>query len=330
MFKIGIIGCGKIAEKHLMGYKALKKGEIILYDPQTELAKNLAAEFACDWVPNLDAILSDPEVSAADICTPTPTHETLMTRAIQAGKHVFCEKPLTDSLESALRLQELALGHNRLLMSGFLYRFHPAFEMVKQVLEEKIIGKPYMATFRLGGRGSHRIWKHRKDQGGGAINEMLVHMLDLALWYFGDLEFVSGSQATVLSQRQVGGQECQADAEDFIQAQLQSAAGVKVFCQADLITPSYMNYLEIMGTEGSLFSSILDHLPTAVFCHRPRGIYQQGNNFFNFPKTNLFERELGYFLKCLTNGHQPQINSLADSVKLINVMETIKQESPIS
>jgi myo-inositol 2-dehydrogenase / D-chiro-inositol 1-dehydrogenase len=330
MTEIGVIGCGKIAEKHLMGYRSSKDAQIILCDAQTEQAKKLAGEFNCTWVPEIADILENPKVTAVDICTPTPTHEPLMQQSIRAGKHVFCEKPLTDSLESARRLQDLAQSHNRLLMAGFLYRFHPAFEMVKQVLEEKVIGQPYMATFRLGGRGSHRLWKHRKGQGGGAINEMLVHMLDLALWYFGDLEFDSGQMATVLSQRQVEGQVAHVDAEDFVQVKLRSPAGVQIFCQADLITPSYMNYMEVMGTEGSLIASILDHLPTAVFCQRPRGIYQQGNNFFSFPKTNLFERELTYFLDCLNNGKHPQINSLDDSVKLIGLMEKIKKESAIS
>lgn len=325
MFKIGVIGCGKIAEKHLMGYRAFKNLHLTLFDTQVQMAAGLAKQFDCTWVENVEEILTDPEIRAVDICTPTPSHENLILQALKSGKHVFCEKPLTDTAESGRCLRQAALGADRLLMTGFLYRFHPAFELVKKVLEEKIIGQPYLAWFRLGGRGSHRLWKHQKDQGGGAVNEMLVHMLDLALWYFGKLEVVSSSLATVLPQRQVEGRLAQVDAEDFALIKVKSLQGVQVFVQSDLATPSYMNYMEVMGTEGSLFTSILDHLPTVVYCNRPRGIYQQGNNFYTFPKTNLFERELGYFLQCIQDGEAPRINSLEDSLELVQMVEKIKE-----
>lgn len=326
MVKIGIIGCGKIAEKHLSGYRALKDLQVVLYDSAPDQASKLANQFGHEAVPAVENLFADPTLTAVDICTPTPTHESLIRQAIQAGKHVFCEKPLTDDLASAQSIKEEALATDRIIMAGFLYRFHPAFELVKQILEENIIGEPYLALFRLGGRGSHRLWKHKRDQGGGAVNEIMVHMLDLALWYFGKLEITAKHVTTVLSQREVEGRLARVDAEDFALVQFKSSTGVKVVCEADLVTPSYMNYMEVMGTEGSLFTSILDHIPTVVFCKRPRGIYQQGNNFFNFPKTNLFERELGYFVRCLQNVEQPKINPLEDSLELMRLVEEIKNK----
>lgn len=324
MVKIGLVGCGKIAEKHLMGYKTLKNNQVVLYDLKTEQAKRLAQQFDCDWVSRIEGLLADSTVSAIDICTPTPTHANLIHQALQAGKHVFCEKPLTENLERTEKLQKLASTNNRILMAGYLYRFHPAFELIKNGLEENIIRKPYLAWFRLGGRGSHRLWKHQRTEGGGAINEMLVHMLDLALWYFGDLEVVASHMTTILPERETEGQIARVDAEDLVLVNLRFSTGAQLFCQSDLVTPSYMNYLEILGTEGSLFTSIFDHFPTIVFCKRPRGIYQQGNNFFHFPKTNLFEKELGYFLRCLQEGQSPELNSMEDSIKLIKLMEDIR------
>jgi predicted dehydrogenase len=154
---------------------------------------------------------------------------------------------------------------------------------------------------------------------------MLVHVLDLALWYFGSLEVMASNSTTVLPQREVEGRFAQVDAEDLTLVHLKSTDGVKVFCQADLLTPSYMNYIEIMGTEGSLITSILDYFSTVIFCKQPRGMYQQGNNFFTFPKTNLFERELGYFLQCIQSGQPPELNFMQDSLKLIQLVEEIKE-----
>ncbi|KXA91413.1 hypothetical protein AKJ57_01225 [candidate division MSBL1 archaeon SCGC-AAA259A05] len=211
-------------------------------------------------------------------------------------------------------------------MSGYLYRFHPAFEKVKEVLEERIIGEPYYAVFRVGGRGSHRAWKHKKSEGGGAINEMLVHMLNLVTWYFDGVEAAQNlSTETVLETREIDGEEVEADAEDLTVLRLETVEGAKVLCESDLITPSYMNYVEIHGTNGSIWTSILDYFPTVVYCKEPRGVYNQGNNFFEYGRVDLFEKELRHFVESIENGEKPSLNSIEDSVETLKVIESVRE-----
>ena len=187
---VGIIGCGKQAPKHLRGFQADREVEVVLGDIDEARARALAESAGVRWAP-VDEIFSDARVAAVDLCTPTTTHAGLIERAVLTGKAFLCEKPLCQTLAEAERIGRAVLDHEAIGMVGFVYRLVPAFEVGAEVMKgvaetgtSGVLGRVLSATFRIGGRGSHRLWKHRRETGGGAINEMLVHMLDLALWYF--------------------------------------------------------------------------------------------------------------------------------------------------
>jgi len=99
--------------------------------------------------------------------------------------------------------------------------------------------------------------------------------------------------------------------------------GNLIFCEGDLITPSYMNYVEIHGTNGSVVGSILKHVPTFIFCKKAKGNYNKGMNQFNFPQIDLFEKELGFFLNNLNNNKKTYMNSVEDSIKITKILEKI-------
>ena len=319
MTRVGVLGCGKIAERHLNAYRKLDV-EVTVSDivPRGEMIAN---NYGVRWEPDPAALLADESFDAIDICTPTPTHAELICSALDNDKHVFCEKPLARTIEEAQAIRARAEEAGRVVTVGYLYRFHPAFEFVKTVLDEGVIGRPYLATFRLGGRGSHKAWKHRRETGGGAGSEMLVHMIDLALWYFGETASVTNLHtATVLPEREIEGELVAVDAEDLVLLRLESQSGVESFCQGDLLTPGYMNHVEIQGENGSLMSSILDYLPTGVYCKEPRGIFDRGHTFESFGKVDLFERQLDSFLTAIRGETAPAMNSIDDSIRLMEVM----------
>jgi len=325
-----VIGCGKIAEKHLNAYKKLQDVEITVTDIVAK-GKTVAQNYGVNWHDDPDELISGNMVDAVDVCIPTPSHAEAIIKGLENGKHIFCEKPLARNLDEALRIQEKVAQADKMVMVGYLYRFHPAFQFVKDIIAERIIGEPYYAIFRLGGRGSHKAWKHKWETGGGAGNEMLVHMLDLILWYFGEAENVENLYAdTILKEREIEGKSVEADAEDLILLKMEMSGGARVLCESDLITPSYMNYIEVHGTNGSLWTTILDYFPTIVYCKQPRGVYDRGNNFFEFSKVDLFERELGHFIDCIENGGKPAMNSIEDSVRIMRMIEAVVAGKPRS
>ncbi|MEE9324316.1 MAG: Gfo/Idh/MocA family oxidoreductase [Dehalococcoidia bacterium] len=323
---IAIIGCGRIAEKHLQAYRRLAGVNVAVADLESEKARSLAHRFELEWHVDPRELIQRSDIDGVDVCVPTHAHQEIITEALERQKHVFCEKPLTTTREEALRIKALWSQAGVNLMTGYLYRFHPAFRLIKEVLEQDIIGRPYFALFRLGGRGGSKEWKHRKSRGGGAINEMLVHMLDLALWYFGSpISVQSLLCETLLKEREIEGELVDIDAEDVTLVRAEMPHGVTVLCQSDLITPSYMNYIELQGTNGSAWGSILDYFPTIVYCKEPRGAYKRGNNFFRFPRVNLFESELRHFIETIKNGRTADADAVESSVELVNIMEELNQ-----
>jgi predicted dehydrogenase len=322
VIRVGVIGCGKIAEKHLNAYRKLDGVEVTVTDIVAK-GRTIAENYGARWHPDPAEIIARQTVDAVDVCTPTPTHAGFIIDALAAGKHVFCEKPLARNLAEALEIRDAARRAGTIVMTGYLYRFHPAYRFARDVLLEGIIGDPYFAIFRLGGRGSHKAWKHKHSTGGGAGNEMLVHVVDLALWYFGEPRRVSNLYTdTILPRRDIEGVNVQADAEDVVLLKLEMESGAQVLCQSDLITPSYMNHIEVEGTNGSLFASILDYLPTTVYCKEARGVFDRGHNFQDFPRVDLFEHELSDFLECIRDGNGCRINSVEDSLRLMTVIES--------
>lgn len=325
--RIGVIGCGKIAERHLNAYRKMDGVDVTVTDI-VDKGERIAENYGARWHPDPDELIRSDAIDAVDVCIPTPSHAETILAALDNGKHVFCEKPLARDLREAEQIRHKAAESAKVVMVGYLYRFHPAFQTVKAVLQEDVIGDPYYASFRLGGRGSHKAWKHKRETGGGAGNEMLVHMLDLALWYFGDARQVDNLYTDcLLAEREIEAETVQVDAEDFILLKLSMESGVEAICQSDLITPSYMNYLEVHGTNGSVWTSILDYFPTIVYCKEPRGVYDRGHNFYEFSQIDLFERELGHFVECIRAERQPDVNSVEDSIKLMRIVESSLRSS---
>lgn len=319
MIRIGVIGCGKIAEKHLQAYKKLEDVDITVTDI-VQKGQRIARSYGVNWHDNPEELISSGAIDAVDICVPTPSHAKFIIKALESGKHAFCEKPLARNLEEAKAIEQEASQTGKIAMAGYLYKFHPAYQFSKEIIEEQVIGEPYYAIFRLGGRGSHKAWKHKRETGGGAVNEMLVHMLDIILWYFGEPKNIESLYTDiVLKEREIEGKTVLSDAEDVVLLKIETSNGVRILCESDLITPSYMNYIEVQGTNGSLWTSILDYFPTLVYCREPKGVYDRGNNFFHFPKVDLFQKELAYFIQCIQNGEVPQVNSIEHSIKVMEL-----------
>jgi len=325
---IAVVGCGKIARRHLDAYKAIGKANVVaVCDVNKEIAKDFASKYGATPYTDLEEMFRKEKIDAVDVCVPTLFHHEVVLKALDEGKNIFCEKPLTYKLEYAKEIKERQRETGNIVMVGYLYRFHPSFQRLKDILENEIIGKPYFAMFRLGGRGSHRVWKHREGMGGGALFEMMVHMIDLALMCFGEFDEVETLfSETILKRRTVEGKEIEVSAEDMVLARLKSVGGVQVFCEADLITPSYMNSVEVHGDNGSFFGTILHYFPTFVYCKEPRGTYKRGLNIFENPFVNLFEKELEYFVNVLSGNANP-INIVEESIKTLEIIEEIRRQS---
>jgi predicted dehydrogenase len=319
--RVGLVGCGRIGERHAEAYRQLG-AELVVADADATAAKELAARAGVQAV-RIEALF-DAKLDALDICVPSYFHRDWILTGLEHGLDVFCEKPLCLSSADAQAILDAATAARRSVVVGYLYRHHPAFTFMKEVLAEQVIGEPHLALTRLGGRGSHQAWKH-DEQGGGVVFEMMVHMLDLLSWLLGPL--ADGSmlhRELILPVREIGGLACQAAAPDCAVASFR-AGGVRAFCQSDLLTPSFMNYVEVHGSNGTVTGSILSSMPATVYCIEPRGLFDRGHNARPAEPVNLFVRELGDFLAAVESG-EPDLAALRSSVELARFIDTLQGE----
>ena len=330
--KIGLIGCGKQAPKHISGLRKIPGVQLVLADVDPDCAKQLAEREGLAWVDDPGQIAADPSIRAVDICTPTPHHAPLIRMAVESGKDFFVEKPLCSSLDEARELDTLVAAHGRIGMVGYIYRFAPVFDFGRTIFEETpcsgesmVLGRVVSAVFRLGGRGSHQVWKHRSETGGGAINEMLVHMLDLAIWYFGPPAELEVMACDLLRpRREIQGEMIDCDAEDYVVVRIKSESGVEVLCQADLVTPVFTQFAEVQGENGTFMGSIQPEMPSFLFCSREVAGYTAGKTGLKFGPRNFFEAQMAEFVKAIRSGQQPSRCTLHDSIQLMGALEKIR------
>lgn len=144
MLKIGILGAGHLGKIHLRLANQSDKYELVgFYDPNSENAKKVESEFGYKSFETISELID--AVDVVDIVTPTLSHYECAKEAIKAGKHIFLEKPIANSVQEAEEIIQLAREYNVKGQVGHVERFNPAFKAVK----DKIQNPMFIETHRL-------------------------------------------------------------------------------------------------------------------------------------------------------------------------------------
>ena len=320
--KVLVIGAGKIAERHVRAWKGLGVDRISICDLASEHAKWLADELGVQFLQSPLGAIESSATDVVDICVPTPSHAGYVIGALDAGKHVFVEKPLCSTSSEGEQILATARKSGCHLQVGYLFRYHPVYLQVKDWLEQGLVGQAHLVLGRMGGRGAAALWKHQSAQGGGAINEMLVHKIDLLMWFFGDLKLERALlKKTILPTRRIKGGEYQIDAEDFVVAEF-SAQNATVVLQSDLVSPAYVESTEIHGTNGSIVASVQEGVRSYLYLCTPSGETKEGYHYLESGSVDLFGAELADFSGRLAE--KPNYAKLEDAVRQIILLEQIR------
>src|SRR5690554_1197615 len=144
MLKIGVLGAGHLGKIHLRLLNQSSKYELTgFYDPSKENTEKVSAEFGYRSFDSIEELIQSVDV--VDIVTPTLSHYDCAVRAIKAGKHIFLEKPISNTIEEAEHIIRLAKEYNVKGQVGHVERFNPAFKAVK----DKIKNPMFIETHRL-------------------------------------------------------------------------------------------------------------------------------------------------------------------------------------
>lgn len=203
--KLGIIGAGGIATgRHIPAFKQIEGVTVFgVYDVNQDRAKEVATEFSLELVAETEDQLLE-NVDAVVVCTPNKFHHQSVIKALNAGKHVFCEKPMAISSHEAIEMEQAAKDADKVLQIGYHYRFKKEAMAAKKTITAGEIGDPLVVRVEAMRRRKVPGWgvfTNKDIQGGGCLMDYGCHLLDLALWLmdYPEIELVEGQTYEMVS-----------------------------------------------------------------------------------------------------------------------------------
>jgi len=257
-YRAGIIGAGFMGEVHARAVR-VNGGEVVgVVASSTESSARAAHTFmATRRHAGVAALLADEEIDVVHVCTPNYLHHSLVLRAIEAGKHVVCEKPLATDPDAALEMHQAIEAAGRTGVVPFVYRFHPMVREAREKVRRGELGRlllahgTYLQDWLAGATDDN--WRVDAGMGGAtrAFGDIGSHWCDL-------LEFVTGDRIGALSARSDtvnptrGGHRV--ETEDLVVLQFETEAGMLGSATISQVSPGRKNrlLLEVSGDRSTL------------------------------------------------------------------------------
>ena len=212
MINIGIIGCGKIAQvRHIPEYAENPDVKLAaFFSPNRARAQEQADKYGGKVYDTAEALLADPEIDAVSICAANYAHAELSIQALNAGKHVLCEKPMATTLADCEAMVECAKKNGKFLMIGHNQRLAKAHMEAKRLIDEGLIGD--IITFRTSfGHGGPETWSispgknvwffDKKKAAMGVMADLGVHKTDLIQYLTGQRVVRTTARLVTLDKR---------------------------------------------------------------------------------------------------------------------------------
>ncbi|MGB0709221.1 MAG: Gfo/Idh/MocA family protein [Candidatus Puniceispirillaceae bacterium] len=270
---IGVIGTGFMGKAHSIAYSAsasvfgtgLRPRLEMVCDLSPERAQNRATDlgfsrYSADW----QDVVNDPAINLISVCTPNDTHAEISIAALKAGKHVWCEKPMSTTLSDSVAMRDMAAASTGKTIVGYNYTKNPAVTHARRLIEEGHIGRVsgFFCRYDVDNEADgNRPWSWRmsRDKSGtGANGDVLSHVISIGHYLTGStISRVVGDIAIIHSQRRDENSpntEKTVDNDDMVSALVTFANGVKGHIGASRVTWGRKCGLrwEIHGTEGTI------------------------------------------------------------------------------
>lgn len=246
-----IMGCGVIADIHAQGISKLDEAVLTaVCDVDEEKGKAFADKYGAQYYASYEEMLADSAIEVVNICTPSGMHPEHTMLAARAGKHIICEKPLAIKLDDLLHMIQVCKEENVKLATVFPRRMAPAAQYVKRMLEEGKLGKltlcdAYVKIYRsqqyydsAGWRGTWAV------DGGGAMMNQGIHIVDLLQWFAGPVQTIYGKAYAL--QRSIEVEDTAVSSLTF------ERGGLGVMVMTTTSNPELGQRVELHGERGTL------------------------------------------------------------------------------
>lgn len=332
--RVAIVGNGGIYRlAHGPAWRRIARAKVVATcDIVSERAKQASQEHgAAASFTRIEDLLEMDGIDLVDVCSPSDTHAEIAIRALRAGKHVICEKPMAMSPEDAASMIRAAEDAKRHLYIGHTRRFDWRWVQMKEQIVAGRIGEPVAIrrSERSWAAFPTEDWHWDLQRSGGALMDLGVHIADLFAWFF-DAEPVQVYAKGLTVREEARARGC----FDFGLAQLAFPGGKRGLMEVSWAhpreyAPLYSN-TEVIGTRGKLTLSDKDAAPMTVV-KESLTIPRYSPLLSSFPET--FVDEVNHFLDCIERNQPPRITltQAAMAVKVVaSAFESIRTGRPVS
>jgi predicted dehydrogenase len=295
----GIIGCGDVTEiKSGPAFNKVQNSALVaVMRRDAEKAADYARRHNVPrWYSDAGGLINDPDVNAIYVATPPSSHEAYTLAAIASGKPVYVEKPMSVNATAAGNMAAASREKNIKLCVAHYRRAQPLFRMIKQLLDENVIGEVRFARIDLYKKALTKeelatplkAWRvNEAVAGGGLFHDLAPHQLDILCYLFGEIEKVSGIAHN---------QARQYVTDDIVAANLLFRSGVVstgLWC-FNAAASEERDSCEIIGDKGKIEFSFFDHRPINV-------VTDEGSRSLSFEPLQhvqqpMIEKVVSYFL----------------------------------
>lgn len=300
---VAVVGCGSWGRNHARIYNDLENASLLaVSDVDENTAREIGERYRVDWYTDPEEVFKRPNVEAVSICTPTVTHANIALRAIESGKHILVEKPMTNTIDEAKRLIKATKAQGVHLAVGFVERFNPAVAKAIDIISRGEIGEVILAHARRVSRRPLRIGDV------GVIKDLAIHDIDVVNQLFdADAETVFATAGSIAHHF-----------EDYANITIDFKNNRSAFIETNWLTPRKVRSLTITGTEGLVN---IEYITQQVIVENNERLYQP---FFEYEEP--LYRELYSFVNSILRDEPPQVTG-KDGLKALKICEAAIQSA---
>jgi predicted dehydrogenase len=324
--RIGLVGAGHVAQvAHIPAYKRHPNVELVaVVDDDPIKAQRIQAQFGfAEWYEDMSEMLSRAGVDAVDICTPNYLHAPMTIAALRSGCHVLCEKPLARTLAEATKMVNAAEKRNRVLMVAMNNRFRDDVQVLHKFIKGKELGEVNFVKagwLRNAGEWKERQWfTERIKAGGGALLDLGIPLLDLAVW-------VASLRKPTSVTCSVYGKKGRSGVEDSACAMVRFAGGAALMLEVswNLREPRTNTYLHVYGAKGAAMLNPLQvhKVIQDVLVNVTPAIEGSGHHYYK----ESYRLEINHFIECVQKKKKP-LSAGRDALGVMRIVDAMYESA---
>ena len=322
MLKVGIIGYGKMGRIRHQVLEGMNDVAIeMLFDPIPFTSKYKIAASA-------EEIVNHPSIDVVFICTPNFLNKKYTILSLQAGKHVFCEKPPAFTAKDVMEIKAVEQKSGKILMYGFNHRHHESIRHMKHLFDSNEFGKVLWMRGRYGksvDQSYYDNWRAKKNlAGGGILIDQGIHMLDLFLLFGGNFDKISASVSNLYWKLEV---------EDNVFATLENTeTGLTASLHSTMTQWRHLFSLEVFLEKGYM---VLNGLKTSSNSYgdeilsiaknrstAPAATWEDEEHI-TYHNDSSWAFEMREYFEAIRKGQRINSGNSDDALKLMKVIDTI-------